>query len=186
MKKIKEISKIMVICLAALGFVFTSCNKTTTALKVTKDKVSVAVGGKESIVIRGGSTPYTVTSQDAKVATATLNRNKITIIGVAEGSTTVSVTDKNKKSITITVTVGNATSGLTFDKRSVSVAVGREESVTVSGGTAPYTATVKDAANATVTVKDKTITIKGVKAGNTIVTVTDKNKNSGSISVIVK
>ena len=59
--------------------------------------------------------------------------------------------------------------------------------MTIQGGEAPYVATVKDATVATATVSANKVTIKGVKAGTTTITVSDKDtKNSGTISVTVK
>jgi len=83
------------------------------------------------------------------------------------------VTDKNKQSGTIKVTV---TEPLTVDKTSAEVAVGKTVDITVSKGTAPYTATMKDTKVATASVKDSKVTITGVKAGSTTLTITDKNK----------
>ena len=68
----------------------------------------------------------------------------------------------------------------------VEVAPGKTATVTVSGGTAPFTVTSSDSKIATVTIKDRKIIIKGVKAGSTSVTVTDKDKKAGTISVTVK
>lgn len=75
---------------------------------------------------------------------------------------------------------------LKFNPNNTEVAVGKTATVSVKGGTAPYTANSKDAEIATASTKDATITIKGVKAGKTTITVTDKNKKSGTISVTVK
>ena len=96
------------------------------------------------------------------------------------------VTDKSKQTGQVIVTVKAASSSLTVDKKSAEMAVGKTVDVTVSKGTAPYTATVKDSKVATASVKDSKITIKGVKAGKTTVTVTDKNKKSATINVTVK
>ena len=85
----------------------------------------------------------------------------------------------------LAVTVKKVTA-LELDKKAVNVAVGKEETVTVKNGTAPYSATAKDASIATASVKDGKITVKGVKAGTTTITVTDKNKLNGTISVTVK
>ena len=74
--------------------------------------------------------------------------------------------------------VKDMASELDFDKKSISVTAGKEETVTVKGGSAPFTATA--------TIKDGKIIIKGVKAGSTSVTVTDKDKKAGTISVTVK
>ena len=73
--------------------------------------------------------------------------------------------------------VKDMASELDFDKKSISVTAGKEETVTVKGGSAPFTATAKDTKIATVTIKDGKIIIK---------TVTDKDKKAGTISVTVK
>ena len=72
-----------------------------------------------------------------------------------------------------------------FDKTSLSVNVNKEGSITVKSGTAPYTVAVKDTKIATATVKDAVITVKGVKAGTTTITVTDKNKVTGIVNITV-
>lgn len=75
---------------------------------------------------------------------------------------------------------------LKFNPTNPEVVVGKTATVSIKGGTAPYTANSKDAGIATASAKDATITIKGIKAGKTTITVTDKNKKSGTISVTVK
>ncbi len=68
----------------------------------------------------------------------------------------------------------------------VEVVVGNTETITVSGGVAPYTAASSDAKIATTTVDKSTISIKGVAKGTATITVADKDKNSGKITVTVK
>ena len=68
----------------------------------------------------------------------------------------------------------------------VEVTVGNSATVTVSGGTTPYTAASSNAKVATVTVDKSSITIKGVEKGTATVSVTDKEKNRGKITVTVK
>lgn len=73
---------------------------------------------------------------------------------------------------------------LSTDK--VEVVVGETKSVTVSNGTTPYVATPSDTKIVTTTVDKSTISLKGVAKGTATVTVTDKNKKSGKITVTVK
>lgn len=96
------------------------------------------------------------------------------------------ISDSKKLTGNVPVMVKDMASELDFDKKSISVTAGKEETVTVKGGSAPFTATAKDTKIATVTIKDGKIIIKGVKAGSTSVTVTDKDKKAGTISVTVK
>ena len=102
--------------------------------------------------------------------------------GVKAGKTIVTVKDTVSVTGILNVTVYDA---LTLSKAATSLATGKEEVVTVSGGTSPYTATSKDAGIATATVKDAKLTVKGVAEGSTTVTVADKNKITATLTVIV-
>lgn len=74
---------------------------------------------------------------------------------------------------------------LTFDENTVEVIIDESVTVKVSGGVSPYTVKEADETIATATIDGSDITIKGVKEGNTTVTVTDKDGNTGRISVSV-
>jgi len=190
MKK-KNFSKLAAAILScALTMSVVSCDKNDdnsvpSAFKFNPAKAEVAAGSNANITISGGTEPYTVTSGDVKTATVSVVKNVITVTGVKAGNTNIQVKDKNKKVGILTVTVKAATA-LDFDKKSINVSLNKEETVTVKSGTSPFTATVKDASIATASVKDSKIIIKGVKAGTTTITVSDKNKLSGTISVTVK
>ena len=166
MKQMKflKFAAAMLCCVFAMTIV--SCDKddddapTPSAFKFNPAKVEVAVGASANVTVSGGTEPYTVASSDVKTATVKVSKNIITVTGVKEGKVTLNVSDKNKKVGMLAVTVKN--------------------------GTAPYSATAKDASIATASVKDGKITVKGVKAGTTTITVTDKNKLNGTISVTVK
>lgn len=156
-------------------------------LKFAPANVAVAPGATATVTVSGGTAPFTVVSSDAKIATTKADKNTITVTGIKEGTVTITVTDAKQIKGKFAVTVKKSADGtLDFDKKSVSVAVGKEETVTVKGGTTPYTATAGDTNIATVTIKDDKIAIKGVKAGTTTITVTDKDKKTGTISVTVK
>ena len=49
--------------------------------------------------MRNGTQPFTVKSSDEKLATVTVDKEKITVTGVATGAATISVADNNKKSV---------------------------------------------------------------------------------------
>ena len=68
----------------------------------------------------------------------------------------------------------------------MTVSAGKEEVVNIKSGKAPYTVQVKDTKIATATVKDAKITIKGVKAGTTTISIVDKDKQAGMITVTVR
>lgn len=190
MKIIKffKLTAAMLACVFAIAV--TSCDNDDEPkgpeLKFNPANVAVAPSATATVTVSGGTAPFTVASSDDKIATAKAENSTITVTGVEEGTATITVTDAKQIKGKFSVTVKNAAAGLDFDKKSVSVAVGKEETVTVKGGTKPFTATAKDTKIATVTVTDDKITIKGVNAGTTSITVTDKDKKTGTISVTVK
>lgn len=179
------IAMMMSICSLA----FTSCgddDEPNNILKFSAEKVEVAPSKTATVTIKGGAAPFTVASSDSKVASASVSGSTITVTGVKAGNAIISVSDKSKLSGKFTVIVKDGASALTVDKASVNVAVKKSETITVSGGTAPYTATSKDNKTATASVKDNKISITGVKAGKTTVTITDKDKKSITVDVTVK
>ena len=135
--------------------------------------------------VSGGGAPYTAISSDDEIVTVAVEDNNITLTGVKEGKAVVIINDKNQLSGQVVVEV-KANSDLTFDKSAVEISVDDETVVTVENGTAPYTVAVEDDAIATATIEDDAITIKGIKAGSTILTITDKDDKTGTITVSVK
>ena len=49
--------------------------------------------------MRNGTQPFTVKSSDEKLATVTVDKEKITVTGVATGAARISVADNNKESV---------------------------------------------------------------------------------------
>ncbi len=168
------------------SFALTSCDNdddSGKSMKLNATKVVLGVGATQTVTASNCTTPLTAKSAAESVATATVDKSTITVKGVAAGSTTVVVTDNAKQTATIAVTVNEV---LSFDKTSLEVEANKEGVINVTSGTAPYTAAVKDKTIASATVTDKTITIKGLKAGKTTITITDNKKVTGSIAVTVK
>ncbi len=75
------------------------------ALLFDKTSVSEKVGVKTEIVVKNGAAPFTATSSDEKIATATVSGSTVTVNAVAVGTATIKVCDKNGLSGTISVTV---------------------------------------------------------------------------------
>lgn len=185
--KQKSILRTCVLAACSLGLVaFSSCSKDDNDkndLRLSMAKVQVAQGASATVTVSKGTPPFVAKSANDQVATAKIVKNVLTVTGVKAGRTSVTVTDKNKRAKSLPVFVA---APLSFDKGTVEVAVGKEVVVAVKSGTAPYTVMSKDSKTATATVKDAKVTIKGIKAGKTSVSVTDKNKIAGTIEVIVK
>ena len=171
--KTKPFLKSMALVICCLtSFVLVSCDKDDDKpnLKISPNKVEVAVGKTVTVSVSNGTAPYTTKSSDAKIAVAKSDKNAIVITGVKDGSAMITITDRK---------------GVT-GKVAVTVSVGKDGIVTVKGGAQPYSAVAKDVNIATVSVKENKVNIRGVKAGKTTITVTDKDKKTGTINVTVK
>ncbi len=179
--------KTMMMAVCCLGAtMFASCDKDDNKdshLKFSAAKVELAPGATTNVTIGNGAQPFTAKSTDDKTATVKINKNIMTITGVKEGKASIIVTDKNKMTGTVAV---NVVKPLSFDKPQVTISAGKEEVVNIKSGKAPYTVQVKDTKIATATVKDAKITIKGVKAGTTTISIVDKDKQAGMITVTVR
>ena len=182
--KTKPFLKSMALVICCLtSFVLVSCDKDDDKpnLKISPNKVEVAVGKT-----------VTVSVSDAKIAVAKSDKNAIVITGVKDGSAMITITDRKGVTGKVAVTVRTVKEtpktpkGLDFDKQSITVSVGKDGIVTVKGGAQPYSAVAKDVNIATVSVKENKVNIRGVKAGKTTITVTDKDKKTGTINVTVK
>ena len=181
---IKSIFKTVAIaCVCAATMVSCSKDDDNKSMTFSASKVVVAKDVTKTVTVSNCTTPLTAKSSDSTVATVTVKDATLTVKGVKVGSAIITVIDNNKQTGSFSVVVNEA---ISLSKTTATASVGNSDTVTVSNGTAPYTATVKDATIATATVTDNKIAVKGVKAGTTTVTVADKNKLTGVIIVTVK
>ena len=160
----------------------------TAVLEPTSVTVAVDAEATSQIKVTNytGTATYKVATKNDKIATATVDttNGKITVKGVAAGSTTVtatvtmgSVTEIRELAVTVT-----AKMAITLDKTAVTVypkptATTATVTATVSGS-GTVTASSSDTNIATVSVNGKTITITGVKAGSATITAVYKEGNS--------
>lgn len=81
----------------------------TNPLSLETTAVTVAPGSTGDVNIIGGKSPYTVTSADESVVTATVSGNKLTLTAVAQGGPVdVTVTDANDATAVAKVTVADS------------------------------------------------------------------------------
>ena len=75
------------------------------ALTVTPGSMDLTEGDIENGVIYGGLSPYSVSTSDAAVATATVNNDKIFITAVGAGNATITVSDNAGGNASIDIVV---------------------------------------------------------------------------------
>lgn len=191
MKNFKKFSTLFFLSVFTLSIALVSCSDkddeapAATPLTFDAENVEVAVGATVAVKVKDGQAPYTALEKEKEVATAKVEENTITITGVSKGKTTVVVTDSKQNTGTITVTVKDK--GIDLDKEELKLKVDEEGVVTILGGKGPYLPTVEKEDIATASIKEDKLTVKGLKAGTTLVTVTGLDKmNIATLSVTVE
>lgn len=149
--------------------------------------VTIAVGSSPAYQIGGGSAPYSISSSNTAIATATLNGTNFTITGVATGSANIIVKDAAGNPVTIAVSVGTGATVALFSTAptAISLAPGAAPVYVVGGGTAPYFATSSDTRVATAVIAGGTVTITAVAAGSAVVRLVDSVGAPISVAVTV-
>ncbi|MFZ6769106.1 beta strand repeat-containing protein [Undibacterium sp. Di26W] len=149
--------------------------------------LTLAVGGSNTYVLGGGSAPFTATSSNTSVVTASVSGTNVVINGIIPGSANVILREAGGGILNVAVTVGSgAVNGVfTTAPAAVTIAVGASPTYQIGGGTGPYTAASSNVAIATASVSGTTLTLTGVATGNAIIQVKDASGSPVSISVNV-
>lgn len=146
--------------------------------------LSLAPGETRQFNIRGGVMPYTVSSSDAGVVTASISGATVTVVGQPKGGTaTVLVTDAAGATISIAITVQVTTLGIT--PATISGPAGTSNAFAVSGGLAPYSVNSSNPTVATATVSGSAVSVSLRAQGVATITVTDASGKSVTSTVTV-
>ncbi|MBK7001382.1 MAG: Ig-like domain-containing protein [Rhodoferax sp.] len=151
--------------------------------------LTVALKSTSSFAIGGGVAPYTLVSNDVRVATAFLTGNTMTINALALGDVSLTLRDSAGTTLSIPVTVstlapaqGDFFTGAPTD---ISMSPGSVMDFPIGGGTKPYTARSSDTRVASASVSDTSLTINAGTIGEATVQVTDATGKTLSVSVTV-
>lgn len=132
-----------------------------------------------------GNGNYRVTSSDESVATVALSGNKIIVTGLQYGSATITVSDWAKKSTNIKVVVDKE-QVLAMTKGSATLFFDGTATDQVYTGNGEYAVTSANESVATATIDENgKVEIKGVAAGKTTLTVTDRRGKTAEVAVKV-
>ncbi|MES3031965.1 MAG: hypothetical protein V4699_01850 [Patescibacteria group bacterium] len=155
--------------------------------------VSVDVGQGTSTTISGGTGPYNMipqTQTSKAIATATVSNAgssgpKITVIGVASGTTSATVFDSStpSKTVTITITV-NAIGALVAVPPNVSTNINNPFVTSISGGEGNYSIqTGPNEAIALAIISGTNLILTGIAPGTTSATVQDSSTPPKNVTI---
>lgn len=121
------------------------------------------------VEVTGGTRPYTAISQNSAIALASVSDSTLSVAAVRGDTTpvTVTVTDaKNAKtSLTVNVTNSPLLGSFTLSTRELALSPGATRTLTITGGTPPFTAVATKPSIATATVSGNLITVAGISEG---------------------
>ena len=172
--------------------------KAAANLTALSSSVSVDAGKSTSFAVTTASDgTLTVTSSNTSVATATISGKTITVTGVGAGSATIMVaqaasTNYNAATtVSCAATVAKVTPTLTLSKTSASIGLNDATTFTITTNSdGALSVSSSKTGVATATLNGKVVTITGVNAGDTVITVsqaatTSYNTASATCTVAV-
>lgn len=146
--------------------------------------LSLAPSESRQFNIRGGLMPYSVSSSDESVVTASISGSTVTVVGQPKGGTaTVLVTDAAGATISVAVTVQVTT--LTVSPAVITGPAGTSNSFVVSGGIAPYIVSSSNTTVATAAVSGSAVTVNLRAQGSAIISVVDATGKTITATVTV-
>ena len=151
--------------------------------------IVVAPGNSNAQIytVGGGAAPYSATSSNVTVASASLVGDSLKITGLMAGAANIVVLDKSGVKLTIAVTVPTVSNLALFTTAppAITVAIGTSPSYSVGGGTGPYTATSSNANVVKLLLASNNLTISGVATGSANVVVRDSTGAVVTVAVSV-
>jgi hypothetical protein len=151
--------------------------------------VALTVGAADvTYTIGGGVPPYSASSSNLGVATASVSGTSLSLKGLTTGSATAVVLDSTGSKIDITLTVGSGTPVTAFRTTApsaITLGVGSTDAFTMSGGTPPYVASTSNSGVATVSVNGGSLSIAGKATGSANILALDATGAQVAIAVTV-
>lgn len=187
--------------LALVALLFTACKKDDNnggeqaPQRLTLEKSAVTVKQTESAIVRitAGNGGYKVESADKNIATAAIEQNNVKITAIAEGQTTLTVSDAKGQKAAIAVTVESniaPSERLSVEKQTLTLVNGEEEVNRIlnaeHNGAYNLSFTISPAGSVSITVEDrivngnpegKNLRVKALNVGTAQVVVKDNTNN---------
>ena len=187
--------------LALIALLFTACKKDDNnggeqaPQRLTLEKSAVTVKLTESAIVRitAGNGGYKVESADKNIATAAIEQNNVKITAIAEGQTTLTVSDAKGQKAAIAVTVESnidPSERLSVEKQTLTLVNGEEEVNRIlnaeHNGNINLSFTISPAGSVSITVETrivngnpdgKNLRVKALNVGTAQIAIKDNTNN---------
>ena len=187
--------------LALIALLFTACKKDDNnggeqaPQRLTLEKSAVTVKQTESAIVRitAGNGGYKVESADKNIATAAIEQNNVKISAIAEGQTTLTVSDAKGQKAAIAVTVESnidPSERLSVEKQTLTLVNGEDDVNRIlnaeHNGAYNLSFTISPAGSVSITVEDrivngnpdgKNLRVKALNVGTAQIAIKDNTNN---------
>ncbi len=178
--------------LSACGIINAHIGASTTAtLSLSQTSPTLSVGQNISLSISGGgSSSYSILSNSNSTAvSASIANGALSLTGLSGGSATIIVCSSLGycKSVTPTVisTGGNTGGAITLSQNNLWLLINQTLSLTISGGTTPYSLVSGNSNIATSTINNNILTVTGINAGSASINVCSALGGCTALAVLV-
>jgi hypothetical protein len=159
-------------------------------LTLSQSSVNMTAGQIVSVVISGGTIPYSLIQTNDGVAQYSLTGNTVTVTGIRSGSSSTTVCSSAGGCLTLTVFVtSNSTtvSGVqpSFSQNNVAVNSGQTTSVYLSGNGGYYISNNSSTGIASASISGNTLVITGILTGSSNVTVCQTGSQCNTVYITV-
>jgi len=160
-----------------------------TTLTFNPSSPSVAIGQTTTVSISGGasSTYYLSANSNPSYVQATVTGSTLSLYGISSGTSVVTICSSvgNCSSLSITVNYVSSGGNIALSQSSITLLAGQALSVTVSGGTAPYSLASYSSSIYQASISGNIVTITGITSGTGSLAVCSAEGGCINLSVIV-
>lgn len=147
---------------------------------------TVSVGGTGTLTLSGGNGNYYIlNNSNSNGVSASISGNTLTLRGTANGQANITVCATGGGCGTITTTA-QGTGAPTLSASNLTVNHNGQGSITLSGGTSPYTVSVLSGTGVSTTLMGNTLFINGHATGTTMLNVCSANGGCSPLAVNVQ
>jgi hypothetical protein len=155
----------------------------------SQTNIAVGLGQSLTVTTQNGVSVYMVSNSSPTIATVSINGTQVAVTGQALGAATLDIcavgTSGDCTNLYVTVQAASV-SGIAFSQNNLSLSIGSNQSVTVSGGNGTYT--VSNNSNTSVAstnLSGSTLTVSGLAAGGATINICDTTNTCNTLSVTI-
>ncbi len=178
--------------MSSCGIINATISSTSTStVTFSQNNPSLTIGQNLAIALSGGSNGsyYVSANSNANSVQATVSGSSLNLYGNSNGSATITVCSSSANCGWLTATVSYTSTGgpLALSQSSISLLAGQVLSVTVSGGTTPYSVVAASgSANiAQSSINGNIVTVSGINVGSTTINVCSAGGACSALAVTV-